>query len=131
MALALDRTRMIPSLPYKLDRIIDFGLFVVMAIREAIKENVLHASAPHALYDSMAKRVHCHPSSEHLASYLECLCTSAALAAVPVESPASKIVEGLSSEVTVISLAALAGPLGLESEEWHYSQNEDLNPTTI
>ena len=38
MALALDRTRMIPSLPYKLDRIIDFGLFVVMAIREAIKD---------------------------------------------------------------------------------------------
>ena len=45
MALALDR--MIPSLPYKLDRIINFGLFVVRAIREAIKENVLHASAPH------------------------------------------------------------------------------------
>ena len=43
MALA---ARMIPSLPYKLDRIIDFGLFVVMVIREAIKENVLHASAP-------------------------------------------------------------------------------------
>ena len=46
-ALALDRARMIPSLPYKLYRTIDFGLFVVMAIREAIKENVLHASAPH------------------------------------------------------------------------------------
>ena len=45
---------MIPSLPYKLDRIIDFGLFVVMAIREAIKENVLHASAPHAPYVSTA-----------------------------------------------------------------------------
>ena len=54
---------MIPSLPYKLDRIIDFGLFVVMAIREAIKENVLHASAPHAPYDSTAKGVHRHPSS--------------------------------------------------------------------
>ena len=25
MALALDRTRMMPSLPYKLDRIVDFG----------------------------------------------------------------------------------------------------------
>ena len=48
MTLALDWTRMIPSLPYKLYRIIVFGLFVVMAIREAIKENVLHASAPHA-----------------------------------------------------------------------------------
>ena len=51
MALA---ARMIPSLPYKLDRIIDFGLFVVMAIREAIKENVLHASVPHAPYVSTA-----------------------------------------------------------------------------
>ena len=27
MALALDLTRMIPSLPYKLDRIMDFGLY--------------------------------------------------------------------------------------------------------
>ena len=69
MALALDRMRMIPSLPYKLDRIMDFGLFIVMAIREAIKENVLHASAPHAPYDSTAKGVQHHPSSEHLASY--------------------------------------------------------------
>ena len=34
MALALDQARMIPSLPYKLDRIINFGLFVVMAIRD-------------------------------------------------------------------------------------------------
>ena len=103
MALALDRTRMIPSLPYKLDRIIDFGLFVVMAIREAIKENVLHASAPHALYDSTVKGVHSHPSSEHLASYLECLRTSAALAALPAEVPAYEIIGGLSGEVTVIS----------------------------
>ena len=31
MALALDRTRIIPSLPYKLDKIMDFGLFVMMA----------------------------------------------------------------------------------------------------
>ena len=52
MALALDLTRRILSLPYKLDRIIDFGLFVMMATREAIKENVLHASALHALYVS-------------------------------------------------------------------------------
>ena len=62
MALALDQARMIPSLPYKLDRIIDFGLFVVMAIQEAIKENVLHASAPHAPYVSTAKGVQRHPS---------------------------------------------------------------------
>ena len=102
MALALDWARMIPSLPYKLDRIIDFGLFVVMAIREAIKENVLHASAPHAPCISTAKGVQHHPSSEHLTSYLECLRTSAALAAVPAETPASKIIEGLSGEVTVI-----------------------------
>ena len=95
MALALDQTRMIPSLPYKLDRIMDFGLFIVMAIREAVKENVLHASAPHAPYVSTAKRVHRHPSSEHLASYLECLRTSAALAAVPAETPASNIVGGI------------------------------------
>ena len=71
MALELDRMRMIPNLSYKLDRIIDFGLFVVMAIREAIKENVLHASVPHAPYVSTAKGVQCHPSSEHLTSYLE------------------------------------------------------------
>ena len=103
MALALDRTRMIPSLPYKLNRIIDFGLFIVMQIREAIKENVLHASAPHAPYNSTAKGAHRHPSSEHLASYLECLRTSAALAAVPAETPASKIVEGLSGEVTGVT----------------------------
>ena len=103
MALVLDQARMIPSLPYKLDRIIDFGLFVVMAIREAIKENVLHASAPHAPYVSIAKGVQRHPSSEHLISYLECLRTSAALAAVPAETPASELIEGLSGEVTVIS----------------------------
>ena len=103
MALALDRVRMIPSLPYKLDRIIDFGLFVLMAIREAIKENVLHASAPHAPYVSIAKGVPRHPRSEHLIAYLECLRTSAALAAKPAETPASKIIEGLSCEVTVIS----------------------------
>ena len=48
MALALDQTRMILSLPYKLDSIIDFDLLVMMATREAIKEKVLHASAPHA-----------------------------------------------------------------------------------
>ena len=48
---------MIPSLPYKLDRIINFGLFIVMAIREVIKENVLNASAPHAPYNSTAKGV--------------------------------------------------------------------------
>ena len=94
MALALDRTRMIPSLPYKLDRIIDFDLFVMMTTREAIKENVLHASAPHAPYVSMAKGVHRHPGSEHLTSYFECLRTSVALAAVPAETPASKIIEG-------------------------------------
>ena len=41
MALALDQVRMIPSLPYKLDKIIDFGLFVMMAIREAIKKLIL------------------------------------------------------------------------------------------
>ena len=41
MALALDQVRMIPSLPYKLDKIIDFGLFVMMAIWEAIKELIL------------------------------------------------------------------------------------------
>ena len=50
MAMALDLTRRILSLPYKLDRIIDFDLFVMIATREAIKENVLHASAPHAPY---------------------------------------------------------------------------------
>ena len=61
MALALDRARMIPSLPYKLDRIINFGLFVVMAIREVVKENVLHASAPHAPYVSTAKGAQHHP----------------------------------------------------------------------
>ena len=48
MALALDLTRMILSLPYKLDSIIDFDLLVMMATREAIKEKVLHASVPHA-----------------------------------------------------------------------------------
>ena len=81
MALALDLTRRILSLPYnlyKLDRITDFDLFVMMATLEAIKEKVLHASAPHAPYVSTAKGVHRHPSSEHLASYLECLRTSAA-----------------------------------------------------
>ena len=55
MALALDQTWMIPSLPYKLDRIIDFDLFVMMATQEAIKENMLHASALHAPYISTAK----------------------------------------------------------------------------
>ena len=70
MALALDRARMIPSLPYYMDRIIDFGLFVVMAIQEAIKENVLHASAPHAPYISTAQGVQRHPGSEHLTSFV-------------------------------------------------------------
>ena len=75
-----------------------------MAIREAIQENVLHASAPHAPYVSTARGVqHHHPSSEHLTSYLEYLRTSAALAAIPSETPASEMIEGLSSEVTVIS----------------------------
>ena len=96
MALALDLTRMILSLPYKLDRIIDLDLLVMMATREAIKEKVLHASAPPALYISTAKGVHHHPNSEHVTSYLECLCTSAALAADPAETPAYKIIEGLS-----------------------------------
>ena len=62
---------MIPSLPYRLDRIMDFALFVMMAIREAIKENALHASAPQALYVSTANGMQRHPSSEHLARYLE------------------------------------------------------------
>ena len=115
MALALDLTRMIPSLPYKLDRIIDLDLFVMMATREAIKETVLHASAPHAPYVSTAKGVHHHPRSEHLTSYFECLHTSAALAADPAETPASKIIEGLSGEVTVISYAARVERLGLET----------------
>ena len=103
MALALAWTKMIPSLPYKVDRIIDFDLFVMMAVREAIKEKVSQASVPHAPYASTAKGVQRHPSSEHLESYLECLRASAALAAVPAETPASKIIEGLSGEVTVIS----------------------------
>ena len=83
MALALDQTRMMPSFPYKLDKIMDLGLFVMMATWEAIKENVFHASAPHAPYVSMAKGVHLHPSSEHLTSYFECFYTSSALAADP------------------------------------------------
>ena len=115
MALALDRTRMVSSLPYKLDRMMDFGLLVIMAIREAIKENVLHASAPHAPYVSMAKGVQHHPSSEHLASYLECFHTSAALDAAPAGTPTSKIIDELSGEVTVTPYAALAKPLGLET----------------
>ena len=48
VALAFDLTRMILSLPYKLDRIVDFHLSVMMATREAIKDKMLHASAPHA-----------------------------------------------------------------------------------
>ena len=52
MTLALDLTRMIPSLPYKLDRIMDIGLYIIMATLKAIKENVVHASAPHAPYVS-------------------------------------------------------------------------------
>ena len=62
MALTFDWTRMTPSL---LDKITDFGLFVRMATQEAIKENVLHASAPPALYIFTAKGVQCHPYSEH------------------------------------------------------------------
>ena len=66
MAMALDliMTRRILSLPYKLDRIIDFDFFGIMGSN---KENVLHASAPHVLYVSTAKGVHRHLSSEHLA----------------------------------------------------------------
>ena len=90
MALALDLTRGILSLPYKLDRIMDFDLFVMMATREAIKEKVLHASAPHAPYVSTAKGVHRHPSSEHLASYLECLHTSAAWLLILLKLPLPK-----------------------------------------
>ena len=41
--------------------------------------------------------------------------SSAALAADPAETPTSKIIEGLSGEVTVISYAALAEPLGFET----------------
>ena len=66
MALALDRTRMIPSLLHRVDRIIDFDLFVMMAIREAIKEKVSRASVPHAPYVSTAREVQRHPSSEHI-----------------------------------------------------------------
>ena len=72
MALALAGTKMMPSLPYKVDRIVDFDLFVMMAVREAIKEKVSQASVPHAPYVSTAKGVQRHPSSEHLESYLEC-----------------------------------------------------------
>ena len=59
-----------------------------------MKENVLHASAPHAPYVSTATctRMHRHPSSEHLTSYFECLHTSAALAAVPADTHTSKII---------------------------------------
>ena len=60
---------------------------IIISTREAIKEKVLHASAPHAPYVSTAKGVQRHLSSEHLASYLECFRTSAALAAVPAETP--------------------------------------------
>ena len=97
--------QMIPSLLYRVDRIIDFVLFVMMAIREAIiiKEKVSRASVPQAPYVSTARGVQRHPSSEHLTLYLERLRTSAALAAVPAETPASKMIEGLSGEVTVIS----------------------------
>ena len=124
MALALYLTRMILILPYKLDRIIDFDLLVMMATREAIKEKVLHASAPHAPYVSTAKGVHRHPSSEHLTSYFECLHNSAALAADPAETPASKIIEGLSGEVTVMSYAALAEPLGFETSTMIEGKNQ-------
>ena len=73
MALAFDRTRMTPSLPYRLDKIMDLGLFVRMATRDKCVArqpwiNVLHASAPHALHVSMATGRQCHQSSEHLAS---------------------------------------------------------------
>ena len=74
---------MIPSLPYKLDHRLWF-------VRSDGNPGSNKASAPHAPYDSTAKGVHHHPSSEHLASDLECLCISAALAAVPAETPASK-----------------------------------------
>ena len=51
---------------------------------------MLHMS-PHA-----AKGVHRHPSSEHLALYLECFRTSAALAAVPAaETHSSKIIDNI------------------------------------
>ena len=60
MALALDRTRMIPSLLYRVDRIIDFDVFVMMAIREAIKEKVSRASVPHAPYVFTARGVQRH-----------------------------------------------------------------------
>ena len=63
MALALPRTKMIPSLPYKMDRIIDFDLFVMMAVREAIKEKVSQDSVPHAPYISTTKGVQRHPIS--------------------------------------------------------------------
>ena len=97
------RTR---GLPYKFDRIMDFGLFVTMATQEAINENtnMLHASAPQAPHGSTAKgRVQRHPSSEYLTP---CLRTSAALAArllLPAEAPTYEIIEELSSVVTVIS----------------------------
>ena len=94
---------MIPSLLYRVDRIIDFDLFVMMAIRDTIKEKVSRASVNQAPYVFTARGVQRHPSSEHLTSYLECLRTSAALAAVPAETPASKMIEGLSGEVTVLS----------------------------
>ena len=56
---------MIPSLLYRVDRIIDFDVLVMMAIREAIQK-VLRASVPHAPYISTARGVQRHPSSEQL-----------------------------------------------------------------
>ena len=51
--------------------IINFGLFIMMATWEAIKVNVLHALAPHAMLRSFytANVVQCHPSSEDLTCY--------------------------------------------------------------
>ena len=74
MALAFDQMRMIPSLPYKLDKITEISFFVRMVTRDAIDKNVLHASAIHYPYISSARGVQCHPRSKYTSSARGVLC---------------------------------------------------------
>ena len=96
------------SLPYRSPKAWDLLQFVRMALRMAMQEKALHASSPQAPYVSTAYGMHCQPSSEHFVSFCSCFLDSAAFAATPAETPASETILGFSSEVTVMSKAAVS-----------------------
>ena len=60
----------------------------------------IKASFSQALYDSTTNGTQTQASSSHLASFEQCFLCSVVQAAAPVVTLASKIIEGLSKDVT-------------------------------